>query len=553
MGATTAGLLQLLLLVGLLAVTTPLLAGWLHAVATSRRHLAVERVVYRLGGIDPDREQGWRQYLLAVLGFSLAGVLLLYLMLRLQGVLPLSLGRPGFEPTGAFNTAISFVTNTNWQWYSGDSAMGHLAQMAGLTVQNFVSAATGIAVAFALVRGLARAGTTDLGSFWVDLVRITGRVLLPLSLLVAVLMVLGGVIQNLDGPRVVETLAGGTQSVPGGPVASQEAIKQLGTNGGGFFNANSAHPFENPDAGTNLLASWAMLAIPFAMPLVFGRMVGQRRQGVAVLVVMAVLWLLSVLAVVAAEVTGRGAAPELAGAAMEGKEVRFGEWASAVFAASTTGTSTGAVNSMHDSLTAAGGGVALLNMVLGEVSPGGVGSGLYSMLLVAVLTVFLSGLMVGRTPEYLGKKIGGGEITLVALVLLVMPATLLAGAALSVSLATGRESLAGEGPHALSQVLYAWASASNNNGSAFASLSAGTPFLTVGQGLAMLVGRFVPMVLVIALAGRLAAQRTVPASSGTIPTSGPVFVSLMTFVVVVVAGLTFFPSLALGPIAEALQ
>ncbi|MVA74549.1 potassium-transporting ATPase subunit KdpA [Auraticoccus sp. F435] len=553
MGATAAGLLQLLLLVALLAVTSPLLAGWLHAVATSRRHLAVERVVYRLGGIDPDREQGWRQYLLAVLGFSLAGVLLLYLLLRVQGVLPLSLGRPGFEPSGAFNTAISFVTNTNWQWYSGDSAMGHLAQMAGLTVQNFVSAATGIAVAFALVRGLARAESTRLGSFWVDLVRITGRVLLPLSLLVAVLLVLGGVIQNLDGPRAVETLTGGTQSVPGGPVASQEAIKQLGTNGGGFFNANSAHPFENPDAGTNLLATWAMLVIPFAMPLVFGRMVGQRRQGFAVLAVMALLWLLSVLAVVAAEVTGRGAAPELAGAAMEGKEVRLGVWASAVFAASTTGTSTGAVNAMHDSYTAAGGGVALLNMMLGEVSPGGVGSGLYSMLLIAVLTVFLSGLMVGRTPEYLGKKIGGGEITLVALVLLVMPATLLAGAALSVSLPTGRESLAGEGPHALTQMLYAWASASNNNGSAFASLSAGTPFLAVGQGLAMLVGRFVPMLLVLALAGRLAAQRTVPAGSGTIPTHGPVFVSLMAFVVVVVAGLTFFPSLALGPIAEALQ
>ncbi|OYO13977.1 potassium-transporting ATPase subunit KdpA [Enemella evansiae] len=553
MGATTAGLLQAGLLIGLLAACHVPLGRLLHGTATGERDLRAERAIYRAIGVDPRREQSWRHYLLAVLAFSLAGVLVLYALLRLQQFLPLGLGRAGFDPTGAFNTAISFVTNTNWQWYSGDSAAGHLVQMAGLAVQNFVSAATGIAVAFALVRGFARTRADEIGNFWVDLTRITLRVLLPLAVLVTLLFVAGGAIQNLAAPHLVDALGGGTQTIPGGPVASQEAIKQLGTNGGGFFNANASHPFENPNPATNLLSMWAMLVIPFSLPYAFGRMVGDRRQGLAIVGVQATLWLTSVVVITASEVTGRGAAPATAAAAMEGKEQRFGEWASALYAASTTGTSTGAVNSMHDSFTAAGGGMAMLNMMLGEVSPGGVGTGLYGILMLAVLTVFIGGLMVGRTPEYLGKKIGQREITLVALAILAMPFALLVGASIAISTSSGLGSLTNSGSHGLSEMLYGFASAANNNGSAFAGLSAGTPLLNIALGLAMLIGRFLPIACTLGLAGALARQQKIPVSAGTLPTHGPLFVGMVTAVVLIVAGLTFFPALSLGPIAEALS
>ncbi|OYO02657.1 potassium-transporting ATPase subunit KdpA [Enemella evansiae] len=553
MGATTTGLLQAGLLIGLLAACHVPLGRLLHSTATGERDLRAERAIYRAIGVDPRREQSWRHYLLAVLAFSLSGVLVLYALLRLQQFLPLGLGREGFDPTGAFNTAISFVTNTNWQWYSGDSAAGHLVQMAGLAVQNFVSAATGIAVAFALVRGFARTRADEIGNFWVDLTRITLRVLLPLAVLVTLLFVAGGAIQNLAAPHLIDALGGGAQTIPGGPVASQEAIKQLGTNGGGFFNANASHPFENPNPATNLLSMWAMLVIPFSLPYAFGRMVGDRRQGLAIVGVQATLWLTSVVVITASEVTGRGAAPVAAGAAMEGKEQRFGEWASALYAASTTGTSTGAVNSMHDSFTAAGGGMAMLNMMLGEVSPGGVGTGLYGILMLAVLTVFIGGLMVGRTPEYLGKKIGQRESTLVALAILAMPFALLVGASIAISTSSGLGSLTNSGSHGLSEMLYGFASAANNNGSAFAGLSAGTPLLNIALGLAMLIGRFLPIACTLGLAGALARQQKIPVSAGTLPTHGPLFVGMVTAIVLIVAGLTFFPALSLGPIAEALS
>lgn len=553
MGATLAAWLQVGLLVALLAAVHVPLGEHLARTFTSPRHLRVERALYRLGGIDPDADQRWPVYARAVLAFSLVSVVLLYALLRLQSWLPLSLGRPGLAPTTAWNTAVSFVTNTNWQSYSGEQALGHLAQAAGLTVQNFVSAAVGMAVAVALVRGFARSGTDRLGSFWVDLVRGTVRVLLPLSAVAAVVLLLGGVVQTFAGPQTVTTLDGGSQTFLTGPVASQEAIKLLGTNGGGFLNANSAHPFENPTPWTNLLETFLLLAIPFSLPRAFGRMVGDLRQGRVVLATTGGLWAASVAVLTWAETRGHGAVPALAGGALEGKEVRFGPAASALFAASTTGTSTGAVNAAHDSLTAVGGGVALLNIVLGEVAPGGVGSGLYGILVLAVLTVFLAGLMVGRTPEYLGARIGQREVTLVALSTLTMPALVLVGAALTAGVpARVAASVQDPGAHGLTEVLYAYASAANNNGSAFAGFGAATPYQDVTLGVVMLLGRFVPVVLVLALAGTLAQQRRSPATAGTLPTHGPLFAGLLAVVTVVVTALTFVPSLALGPVAEAL-
>ncbi|WP_250444414.1 potassium-transporting ATPase subunit KdpA [Actinotalea sp. C106] len=548
-----AAVLQIGLLVLALAAVHVPFGDYMARVFSDSRHLRAERVIYRLGGIDAEADQRWPAYARAVLGFSFVSVLLLYAFLRLQDQLPLSLGLPAVGPDGAWNTAVSFVTNTNWQWYSGESVMGHLVQMSGLAVQNFVSAAVGIAVAIALVRGFARHRTDRLGNFWVDLVRGTVRILLPVAFLAAVLLLVGGAVQNFAGPQEVTTLGGATQSIVGGPIASQEAIKDLGTNGGGFFNANSSHPFENPTAWTNLLEIFLLLVIPFSLPRTFGRMVGDRRQGLTILGVMASIWLAAVAVITWAEMRGLGAVPQAAGGAMEGKETRFGEAASALFAASTTGTSTGSVNSFHDSFTALGGGVTLLNMMLGEVAPGGVGAGLYGMLVLAVLTVFLAGLMVGRTPQYLGKRIGRREITLVALYILTMPTLLLVGAAITAGTpALVDASVQDPGAHGLSEILYAYASATNNNGSAFAGFGAGTPYQNVALGLGMLLGRFVPIVLVLALAGSLARQQPVAVGAGTLPTHGPVFAGLLGFVVLVVAGLTFFPALALAPVAEAL-
>ncbi|WP_139979850.1 potassium-transporting ATPase subunit KdpA [Nocardioides litoris] len=560
MSETGTALGQVALLAALLVLTVPFLGRGLAATySPGGRHLGAERVAYRVLRVDPDADQHWRSYVGAVLGFSLVGVLALYALGRLQQHLPYSLGFPALPADGAWNTAVSFVTNTNWQWYSGEAATGHLYQATGLAVQNFLSAAVGMAVAAAFVRGLARRRTGEgdgagrVGNFWADLVRTTVRVLLPMALLLAVVLAVLGVVQNLHDPQAVTTLTGGQQSIAGGPVASQEAIKQLGTNGGGFYNANSAHPFENPGPISNLLATYAMLVIPFALAWAFGIMAGDRRQGGAVLAVMAVLFATSVALLTWAEMAGPGQAPQLAGGAMEGKEQRFGLAATALWAATTTGTSTGAVNGMHDSLTAPGGGIAMFNMMLGEVIPGGVGSGLYGMLVLAVVTVFISGLMVGRTPEYLGKRIGQREIVLVAGYVLTTPTLVLVGGALALTTADGLAGLQASGPHGLSEAVYAVASASNNNGSAFAGLTSGTPFWNSLLGTCMLLGRFVPIVLVLALAGRFARQGVRPPSSGTLPTHRPLFVVLLAGVTLVLVGLTYVPVLALGPIAESLS
>lgn len=554
MSSLAPALGQVAVLIAVLAVAVPLLGRYLAHVYTSRRHLALERASYRLLRVDPDADQHWRTYALSVLGFSLVGVLALYALGRLQHHLPLDLGFSGLPADGAWNTAVSFATNTNWQWYSGEAALGHLFQMSGLAVQNFVSAAVGMAVAAAFARGLARSLQDGrVGNFWSDLVRGTVRVLLPVAFVSALVLVGLGAIQNLSGNRTVETLTGGSQVVTGGPVATQEAIKQLGTNGGGFYNVNAAHPFENPTPLTDLFQIFLMLLIPFAMAWAFGLIVRDRRQGLAVLSVMALLLGVAVSLLTWAELAGPGLAPAAAGAAMEGKEVRYGEAGSALYAAATTGTSTGAVNAMHDSLTAPGGGVALFNMMLGEIAPGGVGSGLYGMLMLAIVTVFLCGLMVGRTPEYLGHKIGQREIVLVAFYVLATPVLVLTGIAVAVTAQQGLAGLQETGPHGLSEALYAVTSAANNNGSAFGGLTSGTPFWNTLLGLLMLLGRFVPIVLVLALAGRFAAQRQLPPSAGTLPTHQPLFVALLSGVALVVVGLTYVPVLALGPIAESLS
>ncbi|WP_369136993.1 potassium-transporting ATPase subunit KdpA [Modestobacter versicolor] len=553
MSSTAAGWLQVALLVAALAAVHRPLGDWLARVFSAERHWRAERLVYRAVGVDADSEQRWPTYLRSVLAFSLVSVLFLYLLQRVQQWLPLGNGRPAVEPGPAWNTAVSFVTNTNWQGYAGESTMGHLVQMAGLAVQNFLSAAVGLAVAVALVRGFARTRTDRLGNAWVDVTRAVTRVLLPLAVLSAVVLVLGGVVQTLSAGTDATTLAGGTQFLPGGPVASQEAVKQLGTNGGGFFNANSAHPFEGPSAWVSLFQVLLMLVIPFSLPRAFGRLVGDRRQGYAVVGVMATLAAASLALTSWAQARAGGAALQLAGAATEGQEVRFGGPLSALFGTATTLTSTGAVNAMHDSFTPAGGLLTMANMMLGEVAPGGVGSGLYGMLVLAVVAVFVAGLMVGRTPEYLGKKLGRREMTLASLYVLTTPAVVLAGTALAMSVDAGRSSMLAEGPHGLSEVLYAFTSAGNNNGSAFAGLNANTPFWNTALGLAMAFGRFLPVVLVLALAGRLAAQGRTPATAGTLPTHRPLFVGLLTAVVLVVVGLTYLPALSLGPIAEGLS
>lgn len=534
------------------------LGDYMARIFTTDRDWRIERGVYRLVGVDPRSEQSWPAYLRAVLAFSVVGVLTVYVLQRVQAWLPYSLGLPAVPEGLSFNTAASFVANTNWQSYSPELTMGYTVQLAGLAVQNFVSAAVGIAVAIALVRGFARRRSGTIGNFWVDLFRASFRLLLPLSVVGAVVLLAGGVIQNFAGFTELTTLAGGTQHLPGGPVASQEAIKLLGTNGGGFFNVNSAHPFENPTAWTSLFQSVLMLAIPFALPRTFGRMVGAHRQGYAILAVMAALFVVSLVAVSLLEYAGLGTAPELAGGAMEGKEQRFGIFGTTLFGSTSTLTSTGAVNGMFDSYTALGGMLPMLNMMLGEVAPGGVGSGLYGMLMLAVIAVFIAGLLVGRTPEYLGKKIGPREIKLASLYILVTPVLVLAGTALSFAIPGVRAdvestSIWNPGVHGMSEVLYAFTSASNNNGSAFAGLTANTPWFNTALGIAMLLGRFIPIVLVLALAGSLAAQDRVPATAGTLPTHRPQFAGLLAGVTLIVTALTYFPVLTLGPLAEGLS
>jgi K+-transporting ATPase ATPase A chain len=552
MSAAAAGWLQFGVLVVALAAAHRPLGDHLARVFTTAKHRRVEKLVYRAVGVDADTEQRWPVYLRSVLAFSMVGVLLLYVLQRVQSLLPLSNGMAAVEPGSAWNTAVSFVTNTNWQGYSGESTMGNLVQMAGLAVQNFLSAAVGIAVAIALVRGFARTTTDRLGNFWVDITRTVTRVLLPLSVVGALVLVLGGVVQNLSAGTDASTLAGATQFIPGGPVASQEIIKELGTNGGGFFNANSAHPFEGPTAWVGLFQVFLLLLIPFALPRTFGRMVGDRRQGYAILGVMAALATTSVALMSVFQARAAGTATQLAGSALEGQEVRFGGPLSALFADATTLTSTGAIAAQHDSFTPLGGGVAMVNMMLGEVAPGGVGSGLYGMLVLAVIAVFVAGLMVGRTPEYLGKRLGRREMTLSSLYILTTPALALIGTGVAMAVTAGRSSMLNAGPHGLSEVLYAFTSAANNNGSAFAGLTANTLFYNVALGLVMVFGRFLPIVFVLTLAGRLAVQGRRPATVGTFPTHRPLFVGLLFAVVLVVVGLTYFPALSLGPLAEGL-
>ncbi len=558
MNDTFAGLLQIATVVLVLVVLHRPLGDHMARTFTSTRDLAAERLLYRVIGVDSSSEQTWRAYLRGVLAFSVVGLVLLYVLQRTQALLPASLGLPAVPPDLAFNTAASFVANTNWQSYSPELTMGYAVQLAGLAVQNFVSAAVGIAVAVALIRGLARARSGTLGNFWVDLTRSVTRILLPLAVVAAFVLLAGGVVQTFAAPETVGTLTGGSAVIPGGPVASQEAIKLLGTNGGGFFNANSAHPFENPTAWTNLFQVVLMLVIPFSLPRTFGRMVGSAREGRAIAAVMTTIAVVSLTAMTWAEVRGAGTAPQLAGGALEGKEVRFGVWGSTLFGSTSTLTSTGAVDSMHDSYTALGGMVAMIDMMLGEIAPGGVGSGLYGILVLAVITVFIAGLLVGRTPEYLGKAIGPREIKLASLYILVTPTLVLTGTALSFAIPAVRADVEGTsiwnpGLHGFSEVLYAFTSAANNNGSAFAGLTANTPWFNTALGVAMLLGRFVPIVLVLALAGSFAAQGKAPATAGTLPTHRPQFVGLLAGVSVIVTALTYFPVLALGPLAEGLN
>jgi K+-transporting ATPase ATPase A chain len=550
----TAGWLQALLMVFALAVIYRPLGDFMAHILTSAKHWRGERVLYKVMGVDADADQTWASYLRSVLAFSLVSVLLLYLILRIQDHLMLSLGMPPMQADLAYNTASSFLANTNWQNYGGESALGYTAQFAGLAVQNFVSAAVGICIVAALIRGFVRTRTDRLGNFWVDLTRLNLRLLLPIAVVSAVVMIAAGVPQELSSHLTgVETVTGNSGSIYTGATASQEVIKMLGTNGGGIFNANSAHPFENPNGFTNWLEIYLILMIPFSLPRTFGKMVGSQKQGYAILSVMAIIWAGATGVITWAEERHWGSALSVAGSALNGKEVRLGVPGSSLFASAATLTSTGAVNSTHDSYTAFGGGTALFNMMLGEVAPGGVGSGLYGMLVLAIVTVFVAGLMVGRTPEYLGKKIRPVEMKYAALYILTVPAIVLGFTGIAMATTTARNSMNNVGPHGFSEVLYAFTSMANNNGSAFGGLNGNTDFYNTMGGLAMTFGRFLPIIFVLALAGSLAKQNRTPATSGTLTTHGPLFVVMLLGVVLIVVGLTYFPALALGPLAEGLK
>ncbi len=573
-----AGLFQFVALLVVLALTAPPLGRYMAAVYGSRADgsapgdrvfAPIERGIYRVLRVDEKREQRWNVYAIALLAFSLASFLIVYVIERVQGSLPFNpTDRAGVAPLGAFNVAVSFMTNTNWQWYGGEGAMSHLTQMVALAVQNFVSAAAGMAVVVAIIRGIVGRGQRTLGNFWVDLTRTTLRILLPLSFVIAVLLSLGGVVQNLNGyteatPVDAAVAADVTQSIPGGPVASQIAIKQLGTNGGGFYNVNSAHPFENGTGLTNFIETWAIVIIPLALVVTYGVLIGSKKQARVLLAVMVGIWIAMSVFTIVAEQSGnpnltalgvdQGSSAELVGGNLEGKEVRFGPASCGLWAASTTGTSNGSVNCMHDSFTPIGGMIPMIHMKLGEVSPGGVGVGLMGMLVYALLAVFIAGLMVGRTPEYLGKKIQAAEMKLVVLYLIAMPLASLAFAAAAVVIDSASSTLLNPGPHGLSEMLYNYASAANNNGSAFAGQGTGTDWYTVTQGLAMLMGRFFLIIPALAIGGSLVRKQRVPVTAGTFPTDSPLYGALVAGAIVIVAGLTFFPALALGPIVEHLS
>jgi K+-transporting ATPase ATPase A chain len=558
---TVIGLLQIaLILVAVIVAALPLGAYVARVMSGERTPLSpilapTERLFYRLAGVDPAREQGWLSYTMAMLAFGLVGFLSLYALQRLQNFLPLNPQR--FDAVAsdlAFNTSLSFITNTNWQNYSGETTMSHLTQMLGLTVHNFLSAATGLAMAFALVRGFARAESGTVGNFWADMTRATLYLLLPLSIVFALVLVALGVPQTLEGAVTATTLEGATQTISIGPVASQEAIKELGTNGGGFFNVNAAHPFENPNAISNALEIWALLLIPFATVFAFGRAIGDPRQGRAIAMAMGLVLIAGLFLCYWAEAAGNPLLANLGVESvpgnMEGKEVRFGVATSAFYAVATTGTSTGSVNSMHDSFMPLGGLAPLFNILLGCISPGGVGAGLYGFLVLAVIAVFVAGLMVGRTPEYLGKKIETREMKLAMLAVLIYPLSVLGFTAASLMLKTGLDSLGNNGPHGLSEALYAFASTNANNGSAFAGLSGNTLWFNTTLGIAMFVGRFLYVIPVMALAGAFAAKKKAPASVGTFPTHGGLFVGLLIGVIVILYLLQYFPALALGPVVE---
>jgi K+-transporting ATPase ATPase A chain len=564
---TGAGWLQLAFVIALLAISTPLLGRYMAKVygggkaPGDRVFSPIERIIYRVCGVDPESEQRWTTYALSLLGFSLTSLLVLYAQLRIQGNLPLNPdSMSGVRPDLSLNTAMSFLTNTNWQNYSGEATMSHLTQMAGLALHNFVSAAAGAAVAVALIRGLVRRRTNTLGNFWVDLVRTCTRVLLPFAFLFALFLVSQGVIQNFNSSKTVTTVAGQEQTIPGGPIASQEAIKEIGENGGGPYNANSAHPFENPNPITNIFEIWALLAIPFALTYTFGKLANDQKQGWVVFATMFVLWLGMTLIVMPLEARGspqltaagatQSVTADQSGGNMEGKETRFGPAASGLFASSTTGTSTGSVNSMHDSYTPLGGAVPLVNIMYGEVSPGGTGSGLYGMLVFAILAVFIAGLMVGRTPEYLGKKIQAPEMKLVVLYILFVPVVILTITGISMVSGFALSSLANDGPHGLTEITYAFTSQANNNGSAFGGLTGDTQWYNLAGAVCMFVGRFFLMIPVLAIAGSLGRKQRIPASAGTFPTGTPLFTGLLLGVVIIVVGLTYFPVVSLGPIVE---
>ncbi len=553
MSVAAAGWFQLVLLIVALGACYVPIGNYMARIFTTDKHWRVERGIYKLIGVDPAADQKWSVYLRSMLAFSAVSVLFLYGMERLQHYLLLSLGLPGVPPALAWNTAASFVTNTNWQNYSGETTMGYVVQMSGLAVQNFLSAAVGIVVAIALVRGFIRSRTDKLGNFWVDLTRITLRYLIPLSVAGGLILVAAGVIDNFHANQVVTTVVHGHQTITGGPVASQEVIKDAGNNGGGFYNANSAHPFESPNPFTNWFEIFLLLLTAFCLPRTFGKMVKDNRQGWALLAVMAIIWLAAVGGISFFEAQGAGAAPQLAHGAMEGKNVIFGTPGSSLFAASTTVTSTGSVNSFHDSFTAFGGGITVFDIALGEIAPGGVGAGLYGILVLAMVTVFVAGLMVGRTPEYIGKKIRPVEMKYAALYFLTLPVLILSATGLSIALKTPRASILNPGPHGLTEILYAFTSMANNNGSAFAGLTTNTGWYNTVGGIVMLLGRFAPEIFALGLAGSLARQQPVPASAGTLETHKPLFVGMLVGVILILVGLTYFPALALGPFAEGLH
>ena len=555
MSSTAAGWLQFAALFVALAACYVPLGNYIARVFTDTRHWRVERGIYKLCGIDPEADMRWSVYVRSILAFSVVAVLFLYLIERTQHWLFLSVGMANVTPVTAWNTAASFVTNTNWQNYGGESTMSYLTQMGGLAVQNFLSAAVGLAVAIAMIRGFTRSRTDKLGNFWVDLTRGTIRVLLPISVIGAIILIAGGLIQNFADYHTITTLAGGHQIIPGGPVASQEVIKELGNNGGGFFNANSAHPFESTNGFTDIFEIFLLLLIPFSLPRAFGKLVKDNRQGYALLAVMGIIWVVAVggLTFFQTHLGTAGVGPQLAHGTYEGVETRFGPHACSLFAASTTLTSTGAVNCFHDSLSPFGGAITLMDMALGEIAPGGIGAGMYGILILAIVTVFVGGLMVGRTPEYIGKKIRPTEMKYAALYFLTLPVLILSFAALSIGTKQGQTPIFNPGPHGLTEVMYAFTSMANNNGSAFAGLGTAATWYQVTGGIVMLLGRFAPEIFALGLAGSLARQAPVPQSAGTLDTRTPLFVGMLVGVILILVGLTYFPALALGPFAEGLH